>query len=306
MDMHDVRKKNYAAAKGSSTESTGRSYVKKRSSGGTVKAGTRHQSTELDPHDPGVFFDQNIREVEKAVQDTFGFLGKLFERVVGNSPAGLVQDAVDSVSSVGSNFGNIVGDVVGGSSSALSGIVDSIGSVVDSVVGNSPAGVISGVIDSVTGGDSSATPVDSSSESSAGDISDPLDWQAIQEYFNSLIDRAVENQQTYNTQSAQQAMDFSADQAQIQRDWYERLSNTSYQRAVADLRAAGLNPILAVGGMQGASSAMPSSPSGVSASSSQGNYSLQGLQIVFGLLSSIIASTTSLGTSALKLLPALL
>ena len=36
----------------------------------------------------------------------------------------------------------------------------------------------------------------------------------------------------------------SAEQAQIGRDWSERLSNTQYQRAVSDMRAAGLNPIL--------------------------------------------------------------
>lgn len=37
----------------------------------------------------------------------------------------------------------------------------------------------------------------------------------------------------------------SAEQAKIARDWSENMSNSMYQRAVSDLRKAGLNPILA-------------------------------------------------------------
>ena len=47
--------------------------------------------------------------------------------------------------------------------------------------------------------------------------------------------------------SADRAMAFSADQAAINRKYQTEMSNSAYQRAVKDLRAARLNPILAVG-----------------------------------------------------------
>jgi len=76
-----------------------------------------------------------------------------------------------------------------------------------------------------------------------------------------------------NAQLARERMSFEQAEAQKQMDFQERMSNTAYQRAMYDMKTAGLNPILAY--QQGGAS----SPGGAMASASAATMenALQGI-----------------------------
>lgn len=69
--------------------------------------------------------------------------------------------------------------------------------------------------------------------------------------------------QQYALQNMRENNEFNAKQAEINRSFQERMSNTAYQRAMADMKSAGLNPILAY--QQGGAG----TPGGASASANQ-------------------------------------
>lgn len=93
---------------------------------------------------------------------------------------------------------------------------------------------------------------------------------------------AAITQGVYNQISNNAAMNYNSAEAAKNRAWQEQMSNTAYQRAVEDMRKAGINPILAY--QQGGAS----TPGGA-----QGTISGASM----GLASSSAATASALGVS---------
>lgn len=150
-------------------------------------------------------------------------------------------------------------------------------------------------------GRSSSYKASSSSSTGSGPLSG---MSTLDDYFSRLQSISAANnawsadqaqkQMDFQRESADKAMKFNHDEAELSRLWQERMSNTAHQREIKDLQAAGLNPVLSAMGGSGAPVTSGATASGYSSQGAKGDTDTSLGPALVSLLGSFMSAQASM------------